>query len=463
MHQQSATAFDMVPENATPVFPFPETVRVCDVDLLDATMERAADLLLQPGRRQVFFLNAHCANQKSVNPDYDAALSRADLVLPDGIGIEIAARMLGRRLTANLNGTDLLPELLRKAALQGRSVFFLGGKPGTAERAARNIRRQIPGLKVAGTRDGYEGAADAEAAVAAINASGADILLVAMGVPLQEIWLDRHRDALKPSLCLAVGGLLDFWAGNVKRAPLWVRRARSEWVWRLLMEPGRLAHRYLVGNGVFLLRATRQAWQARDRHAVAKRALDLAFAAPALLVLAPLMLLIMMAVRAESRGPALFRQRRVGRDGRVFLLYKFRSMHADARAERAALLKHSDREGLCFKSRNDPRITGVGRILRRFSLDELPQLLNILKGDMSLVGPRPALPEEVRAYSPHAWQRLTVKPGLTGLWQVSGRADIGFDRMVEMDLSYARSRSVLLDLLVIATTFRAVLSGKGAY
>jgi lipopolysaccharide/colanic/teichoic acid biosynthesis glycosyltransferase len=138
-------------------------------------------------------------------------------------------------------------------------------------------------------------------------------------------------------------------------------------------------------------------------------------------------------------------------------------MYIDAEARRAELLAHSDREGLCFKSRKDPRITRVGGLLRRFSVDELPQIINVLRGDMAIVGPRPALPQEVAVYPPRAMGRLTVKPGLTGIWQVSGRAEISFDRMIDMDLAYARSPSLLLDIVLIAMTFRAVVSGRGAY
>ena len=130
---------------------------------------------------------------------------------------------------------------------------------------------------------------------------------------------------------------------------------------------------------------------------------------------------------------------------------------------RAALEANSDRAGVCFKSRRDPRITRVGRFIRRASIDELPQIINVLKGEMSIVGPRPALPCEVAKYPAHAYGRLAVKPGITGIWQVSGRADVSFEQMVEMDLVYASTRTVLLDLVIVLMTFRAVVSGRGAY
>ena len=198
-------------------------------------------------------------------------------------------------------------------------------------------------------------------------------------------------------------------------------------------------------------------------HPVWKRPLDVCLTLFGLSAIWPVLLVVAMAVRLSSPGPVFFVQTRIGRDGKPFGMIKFRSMYADAEARRADLLAQSDREGVCFKSRNDPRITPVGRILRRLSLDELPQIFNVLRGDMSLVGPRPALPEEVRAYPTRAVGRLAVLPGITGLWQVSGRAEICFDEMVEMDLAYAADGRLTTDLALLFRTFRAVLTGRGAY
>lgn len=463
MQHRSSSFDNFFAQGATPVYPKLNQRSVMNVDLVDATSEATIKHLLQPGGRTVFFYNAHCANTRASHSDYATALAHADQILPDGIGIELAARMQGDGLTENLNGTDLLPPLLTAAAEQGKSVFLFGGRPGTAEMAAKHLGSIIPGLRVAGTLDGYSGASDAECAIDTINASGADILLVAMGVPRQELWLDRFGHRVFPKLKVAVGGLFDFWAGNVKRAPLWVRKVKGEWIWRLAMEPGRLAQRYILGNFAFMWRAARHAIRNSSQYAVHKRLLDVVLSLSALIALSPFLLLIWAAIRVESPGAAIFSQKRVGRNGKPFTLYKFRSMQMDAAKQRQELLAASDRDGICFKARNDPRVTRIGRFLRRFSLDELPQIVNVLTGKMSLVGPRPALPEEVAEYSNRANRRLTVKPGLTGIWQVSGRADIDFDRMVDMDLAYARSRSILLDLVLIAVTFQAVLKGRGAY
>lgn len=195
----------------------------------------------------------------------------------------------------------------------------------------------------------------------------------------------------------------------------------------------------------------------------AKRLFDLVLTSLLIVVALPLLLAIAAAVALTSPGPVFFVQTRVGRGGKTFGMIKFRSMYRDAEARRAELMSKSDREGLCLKLRHDPRVTPVGRVLRRWSLDELPQIFNVLKGEMSLVGPRPALPEEVAAYPDHAHQRHAVLPGITGFWQVSGRADIGFDEMITLDLDYVRRVSVLTDLGVLLRTVGVVVSGKGAY
>ncbi len=196
---------------------------------------------------------------------------------------------------------------------------------------------------------------------------------------------------------------------------------------------------------------------------IAKRIIDVIGAGVGLILLAPLFGLIAAAIKLDSPGSVFFTQTRVGKDGRHFRFYKFRSMCSDAEYLRKSIEHLNEVSGPVFKTRNDPRITAVGALLRRFSLDELPQLINVVKGDMSLVGPRPPLPEEVEDYEPWQMQRLSVTPGLTCIWQVSGRSDIPFDRWVEMDLEYIRRRSLLLDLKLLLLTIPAVISGRGAY
>jgi lipopolysaccharide/colanic/teichoic acid biosynthesis glycosyltransferase len=166
-------------------------------------------------------------------------------------------------------------------------------------------------------------------------------------------------------------------------------------------------------------------------------------------------------VRASSPGPALFRQTRVGKDGVEFTILKFRTMREDAEARRVELV--TDGHGILFKIRQDPRVTPVGAWLRRYSLDEVPQLINVLRGQMSLVGPRPPLPEEVAGYGDDVRRRLVVRPGMTGLWQVSGRSDLSWEESVRLDLRYVENWSLTLDLQILWKTWSAVARGSGAY
>lgn len=194
-----------------------------------------------------------------------------------------------------------------------------------------------------------------------------------------------------------------------------------------------------------------------------KRSLDVLLILLALPFLLPLFLLISLIIRLDSRGPALFRQTRVGKHGHTFTCYKFRTMVIDAEQRKAELAKLNEADGPLFKIRRDPRVTRVGRFLRQSSLDELPQLLNVLRGDMSLVGPRPGLPEEVEQYTTWHLRRLEVTPGLTGLWQVLGRSDTTFDEMVRLDIYYTENWSVGMDIRLLLKTIPVVLLGKGAY
>ena len=413
---------------------------------------------------RVAFMNADCINIAARDDRYRRDVEGMDARLPDGVGLALAARMVGARFTDNLNGTDLFPVLCAEAVRRGRSVYFFGGAPGVADRAAAAATRAHPGLKVAGAAHGY-GNDEAEA-VARINASGADIVLVAMGAPLQEAFIARHSDALEADLCMGVGGLFDFLAEEKPRAPLPMRRAGMEWTWRLAVEPTRLGRRYLLGNPLFLARAVRDAWRVRGRsmvHTLLKRGMDFGLAASALVVLLPFFALVALAIAAESRGNPFFVQERVGRGGRTFRIVKFRTMYRDAEARLAALRGESDRDAVCFKMADDPRVTRVGALLRKSSLDELPQLLNVVEGSMSLVGPRPALPYEVNRYSEAERERLVGAPGITCLWQIAGRADLKFAKQVDLDIAYVRSSSLLLDLAIIALTPFAMISRRGAY
>ena len=197
---------------------------------------------------------------------------------------------------------------------------------------------------------------------------------------------------------------------------------------------------------------------------VLKRFVDVVLASFALVALLPVFAVVAFLVKRDG-GPVIYRQRRVGKDGVEFLFYKFRSMVVDADKVRVELekLNQHGQTGVTFKMKNDPRVTKIGRIIRKTSIDELPQFWNVLKGDMSLVGPRPALPTEVARYTPEQRGRLVVKPGLTCFWQIGGRSELPFEKQVELDIKYIKDRSLWLDLTLLAKTPPALILGSGAY
>lgn len=217
--------------------------------------------------------------------------------------------------------------------------------------------------------------------------------------------------------------------------------------------------RAAVGNG----KETRRAAVRETAYRIWKRAFDILASLLGMAILSPVFLVTALAIRLEDGGPTFFVQERNGINGKVFRMYKFRSMCMDAEKMHQGLIEKNELDGPAFKMKNDPRLTRVGKILRRTSIDELPQLLNILKGEMSVVGPRPLPTYETAQCNAYQRQRLLVKPGLTCYWQCSGRNDVPFDEWVEMDLKYIREESVLTDIRIIFRTVGSVVGGRGAY
>ncbi|MEM7799872.1 MAG: sugar transferase [Chloroflexota bacterium] len=194
-----------------------------------------------------------------------------------------------------------------------------------------------------------------------------------------------------------------------------------------------------------------------------KRIFDFSVAGLALIALSPIMLIVALLVKLTSPGPIFFKQERVGKWGKTFYCFKFRSMYIDAEERKKELMKYNEADGPVFKMKNDPRVTSIGRFIRKTSLDELPQLINVIRGEMSLVGPRPAVPTEVDQYDFHTLGRLDAIPGITGLQQVSGRSNLDFTRWVELDLQYIEEQSLWTDIKILLKTIPAVLFSRGAY
>ena len=215
-------------------------------------LEKALSLLSGGRQAMIFFMNLDCLKKAAEDRQYAAALSEADLVLPDGVGLRIAIRLYGGRMKEDCNGSDFSPMLMREAARKGHKMFLLGGLPGVAQRAGDSLRRTIPGIEIVGALDGYF--KDDAAVIDAINASGAEILFIAMGVPIQEKWIQKNRKKLRIKLFLGVGALLDWLSWHKRRAPLFMQRLYLEWLWRIMIDPERLFKRYLVDDAGFLVR-----------------------------------------------------------------------------------------------------------------------------------------------------------------------------------------------------------------
>ncbi len=516
-----------------------KTIPLFDIELNNLSMselltritsQAGRDKALQmdkPAMAQYAFVNADCMNISIKNSQYRHCLQNAcDMVFADGSGIRLASLWKGLAPKDNLNGTDMFPLLCEQLADNGLSLFLLGGKEGISAIAADKMQCRYPNLKIAGTHHGFIDEPQVNAAVIKqINESEASVLLVAMGAPKQELWLAKHKHRLDVSVGIGVGGLFDFYAEKVKRAPLWVRQIGMEWICRLSEEPGRMWKRYILGNPLFIYRVLKEIRRERAQAALSqknsrkeshsgnnamiepngktnntcsdisiadlsnietknllalnrcqrqrissrlgcgvKRIFDLFGASFLLLLLLPPLMLVALLIRIESKGPVLFSQQRAGKNNTPFTMWKFRSMYQDAEQRLSKLQADNEMQGgVLFKMKRDPRITLVGKIIRKASIDELPQLWNVIRGEMSLVGPRPALESEVKQYSQKDRKRLAVKPGITCIWQVSGRSDIPFDRQVELDVDYIYQQSLLTDIWILLKTIPAVLLARGAY
>ena len=486
---------------------------VFGVEVFNSSMAEVLDDLeerLESGAKSsVGFVNADCLNKCFSHTEYHETLRAMERVYPDGIGVRLAAQMFGNGVEENINGTDLFPLLCQRLAGTPHGVFLLGAREGLAEKVAENMTERYPGITFAGHQHGYFTAENEDEVINKINASGASVLLVALGAPQQELWLARNRDRLNASILMGVGGLFDFYSGRIERAPVWIREIGLEWVWRLLQEPGRMWQRYVIGNPLFLYRVWRQkkrngsvgrlmkltpAEEAgviehfgklgqsasfgprmmKARHSYwnvlrasgtfLKRLMDAVAGSLLLILLSPVLLLVVLLIRLDSPGPAFYSQMRVGYRGKQFKLWKFRSMYVDAEHRLAELQSQNEMQGgVIFKMKKDPRITRVGRFIRKASIDEMPQLWNVIRGDMSLVGPRPALESEVALYTIEERVRLMAKPGLTCIWQVSGRSDIPFPKQVLLDEDYLYRQSLITDMKLLFQTIPAVIRGKGAY
>ncbi|MDQ0800071.1 sugar transferase [Arthrobacter sp. SLBN-112] len=372
----------------------------------------------------------------------DTARGYVGVALPAGLGGLLLARWLIRQ---HLN--------VNRQLGQSMSRLMLLGGPSAVAHLARSLRSakhagylpvavytpnvsEVPSLEPESGLPVVGNLPDAPSIVAAIEACSADAVAVSAGVQLH------------PQVLRHLG---------------WELAARNV---GLIMAPaltdiaGPRIHTQQVA-GLPLIHVTTPTLEGGQR--VAKRLFDISISSILIVALLPVMAIVALLIKIQDQGPVLFKQNRVGMEGKHFQMLKFRSMVTDAEERLILLKERNEGNGVLFKIKNDPRVTSVGRVLRKLSLDELPQLFNIFAGSMSLVGPRPPLPSEVEEYEQDVRRRLLVKPGLTGLWQVSGRSNLSWQDSVRLDLYYVENWSLAGDLLILMKTFRAVFRGAGAY
>lgn len=476
---------------------YSKKIRILDIDFENLKMSEIIKMIdssiKNNTKKIVYFINADCLNKTFKDSKYKKILQNADFILPDGSGINMACNILKKSLNENVNGTDMFPFLCKLSQEKSYKIFLLGAKDGVALKMKEELLIKYPKLKIAGFHHGYfKSDKEEKELISKINISKADILFVAMGAPIQEFFVEKNKMNINANVIFAVGGLFDFYSNNIKRAPIYLREIGFEWIYRMIQEPKRMWKRYIIGNPLFLYRVFKYK-ESKDRTSVinsylsnyekpknyntkkyiwelslvlkefVKRFIDIVSSSVLLVLFTPLFLLIALIIKLTSKGNIFFIQDRVGLNGKIFQMYKFRSMVVDAEELKEKLLEQNQsKDGVIFKIVDDPRITKIGKFIRKTSIDELPQLLNVLKGQMSLVGPRPPIIEEVKQYNVDDKKRLDVKPGITCIWQVSGRSKIPFKEQVKMDKEYIKKQSLYMDFILLLKTIPAVLFQKGS-
>ena len=460
----------------------------------DAFINWVSLALLTPGNQTLIFADSLALNHCQSDPLAMETLKRAELVIPRGRSLKVQLQGLGRQLKGEPHVSRLYDELLVEIEHRQLHICFLSASDKEARTIETLLLARYPKLDFSIEIMGGQYRFSTSELAAKLNSADTRIVLSLLPSPQQERLLSRLNLHLKHQLLVGLGsGFTDALSqmqslnpGILGTLRGWVRSRRHSIVLRPHHWPSYIARSLFQGRekeqeSQINSSLVSSGWRTRQlRTGIAvkamsfrgkrklgmifKRLIDLFGVGAGLLLLSPLLLLVALTIKLTSKGPIFYSQIRVGRFGKRFRMWKFRSMYTDADRRKAELEAQNEMQGgVLFKMKKDPRITPIGRIIRRLSIDELPQLFNVMTGEMSLVGPRPALPQEVEAYPVLARARLEVKPGLTGLWQISGRSDLPFDKQVLLDTAYVHTQSTTNDIKLIAKTIPAVISGKGAY
>jgi len=419
--------------------------------------------------------------------EYKKIIRHFDYLVPRGKGIRVTSALQSKKSNRSAHSSELYRELLLSLEAVGETVLLFTDDKKNIARIENEISKHFPCLNLQIVLCDVEYDKSTHWFIQKIEKFSASAVLFAIESPLQERLIAKIEPKCSAKLLAGLGypffnaifevndkKSLARFKNSILLSPIKLLQTFISSCVTSRFEPSSTPSKInkVLNNWGWSVRLTRisirlkaSLWLIRCRaQGIIKRGIDLLGSSLGLLFLMPILVPVALGIKATSPGPLFYSQVRVGHRGKLFRMWKFRSMYIDADARKAALMEQNESsDGVIFKMKKDPRITPIGRIIRRLSIDELPQLYNVLTGEMSLVGPRPALESEVAQYPVLARARLEAMPGLTGLWQISGRSDLPFDKQVLLDTAYVNQQSAINDVKLIAKTIPAVVSGKGAY
>lgn len=400
-----------------------------------------------------FYLNAGSLFYMLSDGDFLKALKSATHLYLNSDYIKLFLQLLHGKKVSKLNAEDFIYDLFKLGASLRRRVFLLGSDNKALETSLTRLKKEYPHLEVGGHHGYFKSGGGI---LTEINQFEPDVLLVGLGLGNQEKWVAQNIKNLgKTKLVVTFGNFIDILGGKRGLPPPLFKKYKLEWLYRLCKEPRRLWKRYLFGGLIVLSLFIVGVLRALQR--LVSKAMERVLALFFLLLSLPLLLIFYPLVKLESSGPFIFKQKRAGKNKKIFTIYKIRTMFGDAEKLKEKYLYLNEEERPVFKIRDDPRYTKVGKFLSHLGLDEIPQFVNVIRGEMSLVGPRPLPPEEAQAVPRKYQVRFSVLPGITSPWIIKGAHKLKFKRWMELDLEYIKKRSFGYDLYILLKTAVVIL------